>query len=404
MPPATLFPALPEARYARLHPNPSSEEEGLENLTIIALGPASGPRHDAFAAACLTRTGAPPRTLSWTDFLARPAALADMLSPRTYLRIDSPDQDPAALAALYRAAGAPQDEAALADGAIGAPSHLAAGIVAGITTAEAIAATQGALISTSAADAALAFDKSATLARLAAAGIPTPRVLPDIAGFDTLVAAMAATGTPRVFVKLRHGSAAAGMVALARAGDRWQAVTTATIDDEGRLHATRAVRRLSDRAAIAALIDRLAPLGLHVEAWLPKIGIAGRIADLRLVLVEGGAIYPVLRTSRHPMTNLHLGGERGPVAPLIARIGAAAWEALLDSARATAAAFPASHALGVDIAMLADGRRHAVLEANIFGDFVKRLSIDGLSPHEAQVERIRARLDAHAAHPARDAA
>ena len=373
-------------------------------MNITTLGPASGPRHDAFAAACLARTGALPRTLSWTDFLARPAALAEMLTPGSYLRIDSPDQDPAALAALYRAAGAPQDETALADGVIGAPSHLAAGIVAGIATAETIAAAQGALISTSATDAALAFDKTAALAHLAAAGIPTPRVLPDITSFDALVAAMTATGTARVFVKLRHGSAAAGMVALARAGERWQAVTTATLDAQGRLHATRAVRRLTDRAAIADLIDRLAPLGLHVEAWLPKIGIAGRVADLRLVLVEGGAIYPVLRTSRHPMTNLHLGGERGPVAPLIARIGTAAWEALLASARATAAAFPASHALGVDIAMLADGRRHVVLEANIFGDFVKELTIDGLSPHEAQVDRIRARLDAHAARPARDAA
>ncbi|AHE52484.1 STM4014 family protein [Sphingomonas sanxanigenens] len=373
-------------------------------MTIITLGPASGPRRDAFAAACLARTGALPRTLSWTDFLSSPARLAEMLTPGSYLRIDSPDQDPAALAALYRAAGAPQDEAALAGGAIGAPSGLAAGIVAGIATAEAITATQGALISTSAADAALAFDKSATLARLAAAGIPTPTVLPDIAGFDALTAAMAATGTARVFVKLRHGSAAAGMVALARAGDRWQAVTTAVCDDQGRLHATRAVRRLTDRAAIAALVDRLAPLGLHVEAWLPKIGIAGRVADLRLVLVEGGAIYPVLRTSRHPMTNLHLGGDRGPVAPLVARIGVAAWAAVLDTARAAAAAFPASHALGIDIAVLADGRRHAVLEANIFGDFVKDLSIGGLSPHEAQVERIRARLDARAACPARDAA
>lgn len=373
-------------------------------MNIIALGPANGPRHDAFAAACLARTGAPPRTISWTDFLAHPPRLAEMLAPDAYLRIDSPDQDPAALAALYRAAGAPQDEAALADGVIGAPSQLSAGIVAGIATAEAIAAARGALVSTSAADAALAFDKTATLARLAAAGIPTPPVLPGIAGFDTLVAAMAATGMSRLFVKLRHGSAAAAMVALARAGDRWQAVTTAVLDDRGRIHATRAVRRLTDHGAIAALVDRLAPLGLHVEAWLPKIGIAGRVADLRLVLVEGGAIYPILRTSRHPMTNLHLGGERGPVAPLVARIGTAAWEALLASARAAAAAFPASHALGVDIAMLADGRRHAVLEANIFGDFVKELSIDGLTPHEAQVERIRARLDARAARPARDAA
>ena len=378
---------------------------------IVVLGPASGPRHDAFAAACIERNGVAPRNLSWTRFLADPSTLAEWLGPDTYLRIDTPDQDPVALAALYRAGAAAgvdiiagDDEAALAEGLIGAPTQLAAGIVAGIGAAEAIATARRATISTSAADAALAFDKRATLVRLAAAGIPTPRALPDVTGFDALVAAMANAGTSRVFVKLRHGSAAAGMVALARAGTRWLAVTTAALDSDGRIRATRAVRRLDDRTAIAALIDRLAPLGLHVETWLPKIGIAGRVADLRLVAVEGGAIYPVLRTSRHPMTNLHLGGDRAPVAPLIARIGEAAWAAVLASARATARLFPASHALGIDIAVLADGRRHAVLEANIFGDFVKELSIDGLSPHAAQVKRIHARLDARAAHPARDAA
>lgn len=199
-----------------------------------------------------------------------------------------------------------------------------------------------------------------------------------------------------MFVKLRHGSAAAGMMALARHGNRWSAVTTAVLDAGGRVCATRTVRRITDRLSIAALVDRLAPLGLHVEAWLPKIGIAGQVADLRLVIIDGGPVYPVLRTSRHPMTNLHLGGSRATVDGLVARIGTGAWEALLGSARAAAGCFPRSHALGLDIVVLADGRRHALIEVNPFGDFVNDFEIGGRSIHDAQIARIVERVTAPA--------
>ena len=48
--------------------------------------------------------------------------------------------------------------------------------------------------------------------------------------------------------------------------------------------------------------------------------------------------------------------------------------------------------IGLDIAVLADGRRHAVLEANMFGDFVKDFTAGARSPHAAQLDRIAARL------------
>ncbi|MET0246771.1 MAG: STM4014 family protein, partial [Sphingomonas sp.] len=246
--------------------------------------------------------------------------------------------------------------------------------------------------STSAADVACAFDKSAARDRLAAAGVPVPFALAAPESFDDLVAAMEAAGLSRVFVKLRHGSAAAGMIALARQGDLWMATTTAVDGEGGRILASRNLRRLTDRGDLARLVDRLAPLGLHVERWLPKIGINGRVADVRLVMLDDGSIHRVLRTSRHPMTNLHLGGDRAPVDALVRRIGDAAWQSVLASARSAAGRFADSHVLGLDIAVLADGRRHAVLEANIFGDFVKDFMPSALSPHAAQLDRIAARL------------
>jgi len=88
------------------------------------------------------------------------------------------------------------------------------------------------------------------------------------------------------------------------------------------------------------------------------------------------------------------GWARGPVDPLVARVGPAAWDALLASARSAAACFPDSHVLGLDIAVLADGASHAVLEANVFGDFVKDVTAGGIDPHRAQIRHIAARLDA----------
>jgi len=375
----------------------------LPRPEIITIGAPSGPRHQSFTLACVEELGYRPRSISWAAFLDDPAVLDEEMRPNSYLRFDTPDQDVADISALYRAgedaavaAGIETvpagSEARLAQGAIGSPAQLAFGLIAAITAATAIARYHDALTSTTPEDVALAFDKTATLERLGKAGIATPRCLPPVAGFDSLVTAMEVAGLTRVFVKLRHGSAAAGMIALARHGDSWIAVTGAMLDESGGLHATRRVARLTDRKAIARLVDCLAPLGLHVESWLPKIGIGNRVADVRLVMIEGGGLYPVLRTSNHPMTNLHLGGERASIDLLIHRIGRDAWQSVIASTRSASRCFPGSHVLGLDVAVLADARSHALLEANAFGDFVKELTVDGLCPHRAQVRRIAERL------------
>jgi hypothetical protein len=88
------------------------------------------------------------------------------------------------------------------------------------------------------------------------------------------------------------------------------------------------------------------------------------------------------------MTNLHLGGARYPIERLIARIGAGAWADAMASAWRAAALFPASDAIGIDIAVLNDGRQTRLFEANVFGDFVKDLIVDGQTPYSAQLNRI----------------
>jgi hypothetical protein len=196
---------------------------------------------------------------------------------------------------------------------------------------------------------------------------------------------------PRVFVKLQHGSAASGSVAFASSPRGFSAVTTVEVfEHEGavRLYNTRHVRRLTDVRAIAQLIDALIPYGVHVEQWVPKAGLDGAITDLRWLVVAGEPAHCVLRKSRHPMTNLHLGGERGDAQALLSKLSPDSHAALLATARRVAKLFPGANHLGLDIAITADLRAHAVLEVNVFGDLLKGVLHDGLDPYDLQVRHL----------------
>lgn len=374
---------------------------GGPRFTLITVGAASGPRRDSIVDTYVEMTGRMPHSLSWADALDERGWLTALAGGNGFVRFDSPDNDRAALAALYRRGEMAARDAGLKtlsaaqfaatpDGDIGSPAQLAFGLIEVSREITAAGQAFGAAFSAGPSDIACTFDKTACRERLVQSGIPVPRLLPVGGGFEALAIAMADARMPRVFVKLRHGSAAAGMVALARNGSDWMASTTAMIDDDGRLYATRAIRRIRDRHLIAQIIDRLAPLGLHVEQWVPKVGIENRIVDLRLVVIGGTRVFPIVRSSSHPMTNLHIGGARSPADALAASMGDVAWQALLDTARRTARQFPSALSVGIDMAVLADGRRHVVLEVNAFGDHIRDFSIDGQTVHQAQIAHIAA--------------
>ncbi|MFE0426863.1 STM4014 family protein, partial [Streptomyces sp. NPDC058953] len=138
---------------------------------------------------------------------------------------------------------------------------------------------------------------------------------PPARGWDDVRALARDAGMDRVFVKLAHGSSASGVLAVQTAGGgRIRATTSVERDERGRLFNSLRVRHYTDEAEVAAIVDTLAPDGLHIERWLPKASQDRRSADLRVVVTEGRATHAVLRTSRSPMTNLHLGGARGDLA------------------------------------------------------------------------------------------
>lgn len=363
---------------------------------LVVLGPSSSPRICALQSACANLGRPAPTVLSYDAFVAAPYRLCDLLRPGSALRFESPDRDMNALRALYAAGEQATREAGYAavrpeafgtvKGAIESPAQLVAGLLGAIREGERMAVAAGVPTSASADDIALACDKSASAERLRNHSVPAPTVIPPPASFEELAATTGVRRARRVFVKLRYGSAAAGMVALAQGpAGRWVAYTTGELHASGVVLASRRVRRLDDVAEIAPLIDALAPLGLHVESWLPKAGLDGGVCDLRLVVIAGEKVLPVVRKSPHPMTNLHLGAERGAPNRLRRLMGEDSWGAMIAMAKAAARCFPSLTAVGVDMAVLSGYQRAAVLEINAFGDFVKGAFLEGLTPHEWQI-------------------
>lgn len=343
-------------------------------------------RRVALFADAVRAAGLPaPRVVPWADVLRAGGAEFDATE---IVRIDSPGEN-AEVDLLLR--GAPD------------PTRVegSARWYAGFTAA--LRGLRGGVRLDDPDDLAVLFDKRRCHAVLDAAGVPVPasptsgpRGAP-VRGWDDVRALMREHRMPRLFVKPAHGSSASGVLAVESGGaGRIRATTSVELTPDGRLYNSLKVRRYEREADIAAVVDALAPDGLHLERWLPKASQEGRAADLRVVVVAGRATHAVVRTSRSPMTNLHLGGSRGDLdaARRAVEAAGARWSDLLGVCERAAACFPRTLCVGVDLLPAVGWRRAAVGEVNAFGDLLPRLTglpgsgAEGLDTYAAQVAAV----------------
>ncbi|WP_329042046.1 STM4014 family protein [Streptomyces sp. NBC_00178] len=335
------------------------------------------------------------RTVSWADVLRGDVLRGDAgFLPGETVRVDSPGED-AEVDRLLRGT----DDPTRVEGSARWYARFTAAVrdvarAAGAAGAEMLDAPQ---------DIAVLFDKRICHGVLDAAGVPVPDSPTSgpgagpVRGWADVRALMSDHRMPRVFVKPAHGSSASGVVALETAGPgRVRAATSVERDAAGRLFNSLRVRRCTTEGEVAALIDALAPDGLHIERWLPKASQRGRVADLRVVVVAGRATHAVVRTSRHPMTNLHLGGARGDLGQVRTSVEAAggSWGAALAVCERAAACFPGTLCVGVDLLPATGWRRFTVGEVNAFGDLLPRLTglpgsgAEGLDTYGAQIAAV----------------
>ena len=234
----------------------------------------------------------------------------------------------------------------------------------------------------------LAFDKPRCQSFLQQHDIPVPLLLPPVRDYDDLVTQMQQHHLSRVFIKPAHASSASGVIAFRRMGHRVQAVTSAKMvaGAEGiQVYNSLAIQKYTREQDIARLVNRILEENALVEEWLPKASLNDSLFDIRVLVIAGKARHMVVRMSRHPITNLHLGNKRGDLQELVARIGQQPLLEVRALAEKTAACFPHSLYLGIDILLTSDLLRTFVLEVNAFGDLLPRLVDEGETCYEAEI-------------------
>ncbi|MFJ8773515.1 STM4014 family protein [Streptomyces microflavus] len=342
---------------------------------------------------------APARVVSWLQVLGGEA----VFEPGETVRIDSPGEN-AEVERLLRGV----DDPTRVEGS----ARWYAGFLGAVGEVSRAASAAGAEVLTSPGDIAALFDKRLCHALLEDAGVPVPASPTSgpraarVRNWSDVRALMREHRMPRAFVKLAHGSSASGVLAVETAGPgRVRASTSVERDAEGRLFNSLRVRRYTTEREVGAIVDALAPDGLHIERWLPKASQRGRAADLRIVVVGGRATHAVVRTSLSPMTNLHLGGARGDLDEVRAAVSAVGgcWREALAMCERAAACFPGTLCVGVDLLPAAGWRRFAVGEVNAFGDLLPGLTglpgsgAEGLDTYAAQVAAVLDRARNHRA-------
>jgi hypothetical protein len=352
----------------------------------------------------LARRGLPPaRVVAWRDLLTGREHLRDVAGTGAVVRIESPGQDfevEKLLLALGAAEEEREDTAATslsADealrlapdrGRILCPRQWYRGFRAALRR---LAGEPGVRWTSVPADIVTLFDKRRCHHLCAAAGLPVPVGLGPVRSFAELLVRMEETGLRRVFVKLACGSSASGVVAFRTAGPRLQAITTVELDRRAgalRLYNSRRIRTYESADDVAPLLDALCREGVQVEEWVPKAAFDGQTFDLRVLVIGGEVCHIVPRLSRHPMTNLHLLNRRGDAARLQARVPEEYWGAALETCRRVAGLFPGCLHVGVDLLFTPSFRRHAVLEANAFGDLLPGVLWNGLGTYDAELARL----------------
>ncbi|MFB7775303.1 STM4014 family protein [Streptomyces bauhiniae] len=352
------------------------------NRCFAVVGNPGGRRVTLFAQAVRAAGLPAPRVVPWLDVLRADGA---EFGDGEIVRVDSPGEDPE-VDLLLR--GTPD------------PTRVEGTARWYQRFTAALGTLRGGIRLDGADDVAVMFDKRRCHAVLAAAGVPVPESPTSgaagapVHGWDDVRALMREHRMPRLFVKPAHGSSASGVLAVDSAGEgRIRATTSVELDPEGRLFNSLKVRRYQRERDVAAIVDALAPDGLHLERWVPKASQDGRAADLRVVVVDGRATHAVVRTSAGPLTNLHLGGRRGDLAGArrAAESAGLRWPEVLGICERAAACFPDTLCVGVDLLPAVGWRRAFVGEVNAFGDLLPRLTglpgsgAEGLDTYAAQV-------------------
>lgn len=369
----------------------------MDRPPFLLIGNPENRRVSLFQQALAAQGLPPAHVVPWLELLRDPAVLEDLPDAERLVRIDSAGENFEVQRALltlgYEDAVAlgcavlsPGEIAALSDdrGRILCPRQSHLGFLRILKRLEALfAARPRWRVLSSPASIAQLFDKRLTSREYAARGIPVPPVLEGVTDLESLRARMREEGWREVFVKLSCGSSASCLGIYRLHGSDESLFTTIEQAETG-WYNTLKVHRERDSARVEAALAFLLREGSQVERAMPKARLRGDYFDCRVVAVGGEPAFTVLRQSRHPITNLHLGGKRGDMEYFLSEVPPRELEAAMETCRRVARVHDCLH-VGIDLMYDEFFEGHRVLEANAFGDLLPNLKRDGLSVYEWEI-------------------
>ena len=108
----------------------------------------------------------------------------------------------------------------------------------------------------------------------------------------------------------------------------------------GEFYSSRQLARHTG-AGLEAVLEFLLGEGVCVQQGIRMAQLDGCNFDVRVVLIHGQVAFTIFRLSPNPMTNLHLGGQRGDTMRCRSAIPKRVWLDAMDHCLETAALYKA---------------------------------------------------------------
>ena len=351
----------------------------------------SGLRAEGFTAALISRGHAAPVHLTYAQYIQNPDALRRLLTQLDVLRVDSPGGGFDIWQCFADLTGNPATGFQKRHGQIYPQAPFVEGTFSSVKSASDLANKQGVPCTADPNAVSLFMDKSRTHAFCQAHDFPVPQKLPGAKSCKELENQMSDLGFRRVFMKLRYGSAASGVLAIEKQGQRLRILTSTEMKksgDEIILYNSLKIRKYLEQDARFLIDHMLANFEIHTEEWIPKLRLDDKPADIRLLVIDQKPAHLVLRSSSGPITNLHLGNQRHAADTLRNILPAAIWDGIHSLGEAIGQLFPDQFCFGLDIGIDRKMERIFIIEINAFGDHLHHVDFDGMDPYTYQLRAL----------------
>lgn len=213
-------------------------------------------------------------------------------------------------------------------------------------------------------------DKRLCKQRLMDAGLPvTEMVFGRISSVEELLGRMETQKIRNVFIKPAIFSGASGVSALCRNPKTGQLVlrTTCFWKGDGLVN-TKKLFRIEEPARVYTILEHLFQFEPVIEKWIPKDKYHGMDYDLRVVWQFDRMEHIVVRTSKGPITNLHLNNQ--PENLSVLGLSGETMEEIRNLCQRSAALFPGLKVSGMDVLLQNGTRKPRLIEINGQGDLI----------------------------------